>query len=95
MKKVSVIQQILHELEFNEKWFDLGFVSSETLKELWADFQTGEDNNKEHYRWRAFTHYLKINKDIDENDLRKLYRLGETDADNYAMGMSMRIEILH
>ena len=94
MKKISNIEQILHELDFDEKWFDSGFVSSEKLFELWTDFQNGEDRNKEHYRWRAFTHYLKINNEINENNLRKLYRLGETDADNYGMGMSMRIEIL-
>lgn len=95
MKKTSEIQQILHQLEFDEKWFDLNFVSSEKLKELWADFQSGEDKNKEHYRWRVFTDYLKANKVIDENNLRELYRLGETDIDGYGMGMSMRIEILN
>ena len=95
MKKMSDIQQILHELNFDEKWFDLGFVSSEKLNDLWTDFQIGKDTNKEHYRWRAFTHYLKINNEINKNNLRELYRLGETDADNYGMGMSMRIEILN
>lgn len=91
---MSEIQQILHQLEFDVKWFESGFVSSEKLAELWAEFQKGEDVNKEHYCWRAFTEYLKINKVIDENNLRKLYRLGETDADNHGMGISMRIEIL-
>lgn len=95
MNKTFEIQQILHQLKFDEKWFDLGFVSSEKLKELWIDFQTGEDENKEHYRWRVFTDYLKTNKVIDENNLRELYRLGETDTDNYGMGMSMRIEIIY
>lgn len=94
MKKKYDIQQNLRELEFDENWFELGFVSPEKLNELWIDFQSGKDTNKEHYRWRAFTHYLKINKEINENNLRELYKLGETDADNYGMGMSMRIRIL-
>ncbi|SRR5215204_3681727 len=94
MNKTTDIQQILLELDFNEKWFDLGFVSSEKLYELWADFQTAEDSNKEHYRWRAFTSYLKTNNEISESNLKELYRLGETDADSYGMGMSMRIDIL-
>jgi len=89
------IQQILHQLEFDVKWFELGFVSSEKLTELLAEFLKAEDVNKEHYRWRTFTEYLKINKVIDENNLRELYRLGETDADNHGMGISMRIEILN
>lgn len=93
MKKTSVVQRILHELDFNERWFDLEFVSSETLKELWTDFQNGEDTNKEHYRWRAFTHYLKISKEIDGNNLRELYQLGEIDAD-YSMGIAIQVEIL-
>jgi hypothetical protein len=94
MNKTSDIQQILLEFDFDEKWFDLGFVSSEKLYELWADFQTGEDDNKEHYRWRAFTNYLETNNEIGENNLKELYRLGENDTDDRGMGMSMRITIL-
>lgn len=93
MKKIFDIRQILHELDFDEKWFDSGFVSSETLKELWTEFQKGEDTNKEHYRWRAFTYYLKTKKEIDENNLRELYRLGEIDID-YSMGIAIKVEIL-
>lgn len=94
MKKTPNIRQILHELDFDEKWFDLEFVSPEKLDELWVDFQTGGDTNKEHYRWRAFTNYLKINNEISENNLRELYQLGEADADKFGMGMSMRIDIV-
>src|SRR5688500_5172438 len=93
MNKTSDIQQILLELDFDEKWFDSGFVSSEKLYELWADFQTAEDSNKEHYRWRAFTDYLETNNEISESNLKELYRLGETDAD-YAMGIALRVKIL-
>lgn len=94
MEKTSEIKQILFELQFSEDWFDLGFVSSETLIELWADFQNSDDKNKEHYRWRAFTHYLENQNSISESNLTELYRLGETDVDNYGMGISMRIKIL-
>ena len=59
MNDVSAIRRILRELDFDEKWFDLGFVSSEKLTQVWTDFQTGEDSNKEHYRWRAFCDYFK------------------------------------
>ena len=95
MNKTSDIQQIMLELDFDEKWFDLGFVSPEKLYELRSDFQTGEDGNKEHFRWRAFTDYLETNNEISEGKLRELYRLGENDPDSFGMGMSMRITILN
>lgn len=94
MQKTSEIKNILHELEFNEDWFDLGFVSTEKLHELWQDFQTSDDKNKEHYRWRAFISYLETNKEITEKELEELYRLGEIDNDNFGMGKSMKIKIL-
>lgn len=94
MEKTSEILQILRELEFSEDWFDLGYVPSEKLVELWTDFQNSDDKNKEHYRWRAFKNYLENQNSINTNNLRELYRLGEIDADYYGMGMSMRIDIL-
>ena len=94
MEITSEIRQILNELEFDEKWFSFGFVSTEKLQELWKNFQIGDDNNKEHFRWAAFTYYLDKQKEIDENSLRELYQLSEVDADNYGMGISMRIQIL-
>lgn len=93
MTQTSEINLILHELEFNEKWFDLGSVSTEKLQELYLDFQAGEDINKEHYRWRAFTDYFKSREEIDENILREFYRLGEIEVD-LMMGTAMQINIL-
>lgn len=88
------IKKILQELDFDEKWFELGFVSSEDLIKFQAEFRDGEDTNKEHYRWRAFTQYLEKNSEIEAKDLREFYRLGEIDADGYGVGMSMKIKIL-
>ncbi|HQU82021.1 MAG TPA: hypothetical protein PKY59_02790 [Pyrinomonadaceae bacterium] len=89
---MSEIRQILDELEFDSKWIELEFVAPEQLFAFWKEYKKGEDNHKEHYRWRAFKEYLKNNKSIEESNLRELYRLGEIDNDS--MGVSMRIEIL-
>ena len=78
----------------NEEWLYSGYISPDILEELWTDFQTSDDKNKEHYRWRAFTKFIKTKKVINEKSLRELYRLGETDADHFGMGMAMRIDIL-
>lgn len=93
MDKDFEIKHILQVLEFNEAWFDLELVSTEKLQELYLDFQTAEDTNKEHYRWRAFTDFLKSEKKFGENVLREFYRLGEIDTDSM-MGTAMQINIL-
>jgi hypothetical protein len=46
MKKPPEIKQFLRELEFNENWFDLEFISAEKLRELWLDYQTSDDKKQ-------------------------------------------------
>ena len=80
-------------LGFTDEWFELGIITEDKLEEFKQQYESGEDLNSEHYRWRAFAAFVKTRESFDEQTIRRLYRLGETDADS-AMGGSMMVEIL-
>ena len=82
-----------HPLGFNDEWLRLEIVSTERIRELLDEYETGEDPNPEHYRWRAFVSFLDQQPTLSEAKLVSLYRLGESDP-HVAMGESMMNKIL-
>jgi len=80
-------------LHFSDEWYSLGIVTEQRYHELLTQFQTGEDRHPEHYRWRAFGDFIKRNKQLPEDIVRRLYRLGESDPD-WIMGGAMMAEVV-
>jgi len=90
MKKDHIFEPLL----FSQKWWDLGIVTSEMVKRFESEYNAGVDRNKEHYRWRAYTDFLKNNSTLSRNTFMELYKLGEKDPDE-TMGGSMMRELLN
>ena len=86
-------EEILEQLQFSREWLELGIVTPASLAELWREYETGEDSNLEHYRWRAFASFLRGQKIMSAPLHRALYHLGERDPDA-PMGQAMRFELL-
>jgi hypothetical protein len=84
---------IFRELEFSQEWVDLGIITPAKLKQLEAEWTTGEDTNPEHYRWRAFLDFIEAKESLDEHTARMLYNLGANDPDG-VMGGSIMAHIL-
>ena len=84
---------IFQTLKFSQEWIELGIITPEKLKQLEAEWATGEDTNTEHFRWRAFLDFIKSKEGLDENTAKALYNLGANDPD-YVMGGSLMAEIL-
>lgn len=84
---------IFRELEFSQDWIELGIITPTKLKQLEAEWVTGEDTNPEHYRWRAFLDFMASKVSLDENTARALYNLGANDPD-VAMGGSIMANVL-
>ena len=81
------------ELEFTEEWIELGIVTPERLAQIEDEWRTSDDRNPEHYRWRAFLDFNQSHLFLDDAMLRRLYRLGASDAD-HVMGGSMMAHVL-
>lgn len=84
---------IFRTLEFTQKWIDLGIIAPEKLVELETEWNKGEDNNPEHYRWRAFRDFMNSKEYLGAKILRELYDLGKNDADSL-MGGVMMVDVL-
>ena len=74
--------------EFTKAWFALGVVTPARLAALRAEWDRGEDNNPEHYRWRAFREFLIERRPLPPELVTALYQLGAEDRDQ-GMGGSM------
>src|SRR5689334_14060046 len=84
---------ILEVLNLNQKWLDLGIVTSAKLSQLEREWIANQDKNAEHYRWRAFLDFIEPKEYLDENTLRALFDLGRNDPD-ISMGSSIMATIL-
>lgn len=84
---------ILRQLEFSQEWLDLGIVDPDKLHTLEFEWNSSNDKNPEHYRWRAFLDFLRSQEFLDPIIAKRLYDLGASDPDS-AMGGSMMAEVL-
>jgi hypothetical protein len=85
--------KIFRTLRFSQAWIELGIITSAKLEQFEALWVTGEDTNTEHYRWKAFLDFIKLQTSLDEKTAIALYELGENDPD-IAMGGSIMGHIL-
>jgi hypothetical protein len=101
-------EEILQMLEFSQEWIDLGIITPEILEDLRSIHEEEleemgrkpEEYNwelaeidSEHFRWRAFTRFLKEKKHVPSEMVTALYKLGEKDPDQM-MGRSMMRYVL-
>jgi len=86
-------QEILSKLQLNSRWIELGIITPDLLEEFRKEYESGGDQNSEHYRWRAFSHFVRANEILPQETVRALYGLGDSDPDEM-MGGSMMRELL-
>jgi hypothetical protein len=79
-------------LGFTPAWFDLGVVDDAVLARLRAEWDEGEDDNPEHYRYRSFRAFLAAHRPLAEELAAALFDLGAADPDQ-EMGGSIMAEI--
>ena len=81
-------------LGFTQAWYTLGIVDESVLDRAKAHWDTGEDDNTEHYRWRAFKEFLTTRRPLSPELATALYELGAADADS-GMGGSIMVNIVY
>src|SRR3954469_11276101 len=80
-------------LQFSDPWLRLGLLSEDELCALGREYETSEDKNTEHYRYKVFSDYLALHKPLSSEMAEALYELGAEDPDQ-TMGQSMMSTIV-
>jgi hypothetical protein len=80
-------------LGFTPAWYALGVVDEAFLKRARERWETGEDDNTEHYRYWAFGEFVAARRPLSPELAIALYRLGEADEEP-GMGGSMMAAIV-
>jgi len=80
-------------LHLPEPWFVLGVLTEEQAIQLAAACLQSDDQHPEHYRWWAFTDFLREHRPLPTALASALYSLGEHDPD-VQMGGSMMTTIV-
>jgi len=83
----------LARLDYSELWLDYGVLTEINLAKQIQELDTGEDTNKEHYRYKTLRHFLDNKLFLDNIALRHIVEILKADQDK-AMSSSATIYLL-
>lgn len=81
--------EFARKLGFTPAWFALGVVDDAVLARQRAEWDRGEDDNTEHYRYRVFREFLAVHRPLAPELAAALYDLGAADPDQVMGGAIM------
>ena len=79
-------------LGFSPAWFALGIVDETVLARHRTEWEKGEDDNTEHYRYWAFREFLAARRPLTPELATALFELGTADQDQ-AMGGAIMADV--
>lgn len=80
-------------LGFTSEWFALGVVDSTILTRQRVEWDKGEDDNTEHYRYGAFREFLAARRPLTPELAALLFELGKADPD-WTMGGAIMADVV-
>jgi hypothetical protein len=91
---VTDLETILSTLLFHPKWIEHGLLPDDFLQSQFLLYQTSDDKNTEHYRFRAFGYVLANTETLDDQALDHYIELATLDDDKTmgeaALGLLVR-----
>ncbi len=93
MSNLITEDPVFIELEFNQKWIEIGILNFDNFSVIKKEYLKGEDVRSEHYRWGAFKDFFKKSSSIKQSLFYILYDIGKNDPD-YAMGRAIIFDII-
>jgi hypothetical protein len=75
------METIRSELLFHPKWLEYGLLPVDFLQSQFLLYQTSDDKNTEHYRFRAFGYVLANTETLDDQALDRYIELATLDDD--------------
>lgn len=83
-------KELARKFQFSEDWFEIGILNARSLESIEREFNESDDPHLEHYRWRAFSDYLKNSRDLTEDQIIALHKMSEKDPDTVLSGAMIR-----
>lgn len=80
----------LTDLGYSEKWLEYGILDEEILQLQFLEFQKGEDQNTEHYRYATFLNWLKQKDTFSDLEVEHFIALTLVDADKTMAGTALK-----
>jgi hypothetical protein len=82
----TTIQDKLLRLGYSQLWLDSGVLTNDNLEQQHKELNLGEDDNTEHYRYRTLANYFNRQRSFDDDMLRQVLQLLQTDSDKTMAG---------
>lgn len=80
-------------LKYDQLWLDYGLLTTDLLITQVKEFDSGKDQNLEHYRYNTFKNFLQAKSIISDEQIIKLFDIIKIDSD-ISMANSMALDIL-
>ncbi len=79
---------------YTDDWLRLGVVTQSELQQQFAEFQTSEDKNTEHYRCAVFLNYLNRIDGVSDETLHGLLALTDSGSDGCDLALNRAFELV-
>ena len=86
-------EDYLERLGYSRIWMDYQILTEEELEKQIKEFETGADPHTEHYRYATFRNFLKLQSNLNDALLMRLFEIIKTDKDQ-GTASAMTIDIL-
>lgn len=77
-------------LGYTEKWIEYGFLTEEILQNQLAEFEKGEDQNTEHYRYGAFLYWFDQRNAFSDTEVEHYIELALNDPHELMAGSAIK-----
>ncbi len=80
-------------LDYNKIWLDNEILTTALLQTQVIEFRTGQDTNKEHYRYTTFKNYLLTQPELTNRKILQLFDIIKIDSD-ISLAITMGLDML-
>lgn len=77
-------------LGYTEKWFDYNFLNEETLLSQITEFEKGDEQSTEHYRYASFQNWLEAKESLTNEEIENYIELALNDEDERMGGSAIK-----
>lgn len=85
----------LEDLGYTNKWVEYGLLTEEILTNQFSEFQKGEDQNTEHYRYGTFKYWLSSKNQFTNLEIDQFIELALEDSDQLMAGSAVKELFTH
>lgn len=77
-------------LGYTKKWLEYSFLNEEILAKQIVEFEKGDQQNAEHYRYTTFTKWLEGKKKLTNKEVNNYLELAKDDLDKRMSGSAIK-----